>query len=91
MKNKTWIWICAAILVILAVILIWKPFGASQAQPAETPAATEEAVQQEVSAPTEEPQAQEIEETQEETGGILIEGDGEIEIIVPEGEGSGGF
>ena len=92
MKNKTWIWICAAVVLILAVLLIWKPFGAKDAQPAEEPAVSQEPVEQaEAPAPSEESQPQEEEEEQETSGGILIEGDGVIEIVVPEGEASGGF
>lgn len=97
MKNKTWIWICAVILVILAILLIWKPFGSKTAQtePAVEQTATPEPAQQAAPAQTEVPQLEETSEDQpeeeEETGAYILEDEGDLIIVIPEGEGSAGF
>lgn len=100
MNKKTWIWICAAVVVILAVLLIFKPFGSKAApEAAEEVAVAEQAAEPAAesvqAAQTAKPEAEKTaEETQEEeeSGGTLyVEEDGDIVIVVPEGEGSAGF
>ncbi len=100
MKNKHWIWICAAVVVILAVLLLWKPFGAKAVQenaPAES--ASQEPVSQEVpvqsAAPSSEPLSEEppddMAEDEEQPGAYILEDEGDLIIVVPEGQESDGF
>ena len=102
MKNKTWIWICALVVLILAVLLIWKPFGrtAAPADPAQPAAESaqqptgEAAAEQEASgtaedAQTEAPDKEETEEPPIEPA--IVEDGGSLEIVVPEDQGTGGF
>lgn len=98
MKNKKWIWICALILVVLAVVLIWKPFGGA----ANTLAAEEQNTIQETqsqasaaqaaeNAPEQTAKEESAEEQAEETAPLLLEDEGDIVIVVPEDQSSGGF
>ena len=106
MKNKTWIWICALVVVVLAVLLIWKPFDrpAAPEEPAQPAAETaaqpavEQPAGQEASAPAEEaqPETSAVEEGGEEAEEsplepAIVEDGGSLEIIVPEDQGTGGF
>ena len=96
MKNKTWIWICALVVVALAVLLIWKPFGRTAApeQPAQPAAETAEqsAVEQpagQEASTAAEGAGEEAEESPLEPA--IVEDGGSLEIIVPEDQGTGGF
>lgn len=100
MKNKKWIWICAVIVVVLAVLLIWKPFGAKAAQDdisadsvSSEPIAQEGPVQS--AAPSSETLTGEpadgLTEEEEQTGAYILEDEGDLIIVVPEGEASDGF
>ncbi len=93
MNKKTWIWICAAVVLILAVLLIFKPFGAKAAPEAAETAAEAQQTAEPSAQPvqTAQPAVEETPEETEEPQALLIEEDGEIEIIVPEDEGSAGF
>ena len=93
MNKKTWIWICAVVVLILAVLLILKPFSSKAAPEAvETAAETQQTVEPSAQpAETAQPAAEKAPEETEEPQALLIEDDGEIEIVVPEGEGSAGF
>lgn len=93
MNKKTWIWICAAVVVILAVLLIVKPFGSKAAPEAAETAAEAQQTAEPSAQPvqTAQPAVEETPEETEEPQALLIEDDGEIEIVVPEGEGSAGF
>ena len=99
MKNKTWIWICALVVVILAVLLIWKPFG-SKAGPAEPAADGEQTVAQ--SAAQDPAAAQNAGDPtaagsegeasgEEDVQPMIIEDGGDLEIVIPEGQATGGF
>lgn len=97
--NKKWIILCAVIVVIVAVLLIWKPFGSgsapkaadtetsaeASAQLSEEQTAAEQADLSEGKKPSEET------ETEEESGAIILEDGGDLEIIIPDDEDSAGF
>ena len=101
MKNKKWIILCAVILVILAVLLIWKPFGKETAktgeakETAESEAAEQQAEQQTAAADAEKSDAEtaaEETQTEEETSvPVILEDGGDLEIIIPDDEESAGF
>ncbi len=98
MKNKTWIILCAAVLVFLAVLLLWKPFGAKApaSEPASEPAG-EAAAEQNLAAgspaqPSPEPEKTDEEEAEEEEewSAYVLENDGDLEIVIPEDQESDG-
>lgn len=100
MKNKNWVWICAVIVVILAVLLIWKPFARSAVEDEAAPLPTVEASglqseEQAEQATTE--KAEPIDDTKEEEGeeesasAMILEDEGDLIIVVPEGQASDGF
>lgn len=105
MKNKIWIVICAVILVILAVLLIWKPFGSKAgqneaaaepvAQATQVPAAQQNDAQTVTAQPTdadhEQTAKEETDQEQESTGAVMIESEGDLEIVIPEDQESDGF
>ncbi|MBQ6428615.1 MAG: hypothetical protein IJK03_07545 [Oscillospiraceae bacterium] len=96
MKNKTWIILCAVVVVILAVLLVWKPFGAKAA---ESEPAAEAASEQNLAAgspaqsvsPTPEKTDEEEAEEEEEWSAYVLEDQGELEIVIPEDQDSDGF
>lgn len=100
MKNKKWIWICAVVVVILAVLLIWKPFGAKAAQDdISADSVSSEPIAQEVpvqsAAPSSETLTGEpadgLTEEEEQTGAYILEDEGDLTIVVPEDQASDGF
>ena len=99
MKNKTWIWICALVVVILAALLIWKPFGgnAGSAEPAaqDDQSAEQSAAQDPAAVQNAEDPAAAASETdengEEDVQPMIIEDGGDLEIVVPEGQATGGF
>lgn len=98
--NKKWIILCAVIVVIVAVLLIWKPFGSGSAPKA---ADTETSAEASAQLTEEQPAAaqadlsegkkpsEEETEAEEESGAIILEDGGDLEIIIPDDEDSAGF
>lgn len=94
MKNKIWIGIAALLVVILAVLLVWKPFGGDAKTKPEAQTAAETAVDTMEAAPSAEPvQTVEAktEEEQEITEAVMLENEGDLEIIIPDDQESDGF
>lgn len=93
MNSKKWIMLCAVVVVILAVLLIWKPFGsnAQQNEPAIEPSPMSNAVTQ--PAETEPVQIEKAEVTSqpEEPSAYMLEDEGDLIIVVPEDQESNGF
>ncbi|MBR5095264.1 MAG: hypothetical protein IK095_09220 [Oscillospiraceae bacterium] len=106
MKEKTTVWIVVAmaVLALVVVLLVWKPFGAApdaQDGTGEIAAVSDDAQKgaDGVAAPVNggndaDAQAEETAETGEEetiSQAQLIENEGEIEIIIPDDQDSDGF
>ena len=98
MKNKIWIWIAALLVVILAVLLVWKPFGgAAKAKPESQSAAessAEQTAEKTEAAPSAEPgqtSEEKTEEEQETSEAVMLENEGDLEIIIPDDQESDGF
>ena len=100
MKNKTWIILCAVVVVILAVLLVWKPFGAkaAESEPVSEPAAVTASEQSLVAgspaqsvSPTPEKTDEEEAEEEEEWSAYVLEDQGELEVVIPEDQESDGF
>ncbi len=97
MKNKKWIVLCAAVVVILAVLLIWKPFASDAKQdepvveaageqtPEQTPAA------QPIDAEPGDTEEDVSAEQEEDPGAYMLEDGGDLIIVVPEDQESNGF
>ena len=94
MKNKIWIGIAALLVVILAVLLVWKPFGGAAKVEPEAQTAVETAVDTTEAAPSAEPgqtSEEKTEEEQETSEAVMLENEGDLEIIIPDDQESDGF
>ncbi len=94
MKNKIWIGIAAILVVILAVLLVWKPFGGTGKAEPEAQTAVETAVDTTEAAPSAEPgqtSEEKTEEEQETSEAVMLENEGDLEIIIPDDQESDGF
>ena len=98
MKNKIWIGIAALLVVILAVLLVWKPFGGAAKVEPESQSAAESSAEQTAekteAAPSAEPGQTSVEKTEEEqetSEAVMLENEGDLEIIIPDDQESDGF
>ena len=93
--KKTLAIVFVALILLAAAFFLWKQCGAQEKPLAEkerTPVetVTEDASQNQPEEKTEAEQQETAEET-ESSGAVLLENQGEIEIIIPEDEESDGF
>ncbi len=101
MKKKNTLWIVLAVLIVLAII-IWAVLGRTGKTEDADNAPAENTIQ-ESSSPAESEQSDEAagetepsadensEEAESADGSVMLENEGELEIIIPEGMGSDGF